>query len=390
MPYDVGIVMPVYKQSDEFLTLALKSILRQSYRKFRMIVVFDGAPSHTRRLVRTLIKEDKRIQTVSFPQNRGIATALNRGFEALSKHSQIRYYTWVSSDNVYRKDFIYTLRHAIRRQSTHTGLVYSSFRFIGDDHRPIFDDAMHQRHFEWMNQPKENLLDACFIGPSFLYKRRHAERTGPYQMEPVEDYDFWLRLTEHCDIHFVPKVLMDYRTNSRFSVTRKLHTTSHQQHRRWRVGFQSALYQARMRRGVLPALSVIVPVGSGLGSVRSIDRLYDQTFSNTEILIVDLNPNAAESRHVRRVADPRVRYLPLPGADLRRAVRHAAQECRADVALLWTSTLRPDAEHIQRVMTNYALGSALHNSSALHSLSGQSTFPTYVAWEQGLFATHAL
>ena len=41
---DVGVVMPVYKQKPAFLEAALQSVLKQTYAKFKLVIVIDGAP----------------------------------------------------------------------------------------------------------------------------------------------------------------------------------------------------------------------------------------------------------------------------------------------------------------------------------------------------------
>jgi glycosyltransferase involved in cell wall biosynthesis len=98
---DVGIVMPVYRQNLDHLRIALRSVLGQSYRNYRFVIVGDGAPED---VVRTLYEEtagDARVQIVLKPVNEGVAAALNLGFDMLMSDPAIEYLTWVSSDNFY-------------------------------------------------------------------------------------------------------------------------------------------------------------------------------------------------------------------------------------------------------------------------------------------------
>ncbi|PZD94747.1 hypothetical protein DNH61_17515 [Paenibacillus sambharensis] len=48
---DVGMVMPVYNQDPLYLTLAMNSVLEQSYPHFHLAVVIDGANEQTRNQV---------------------------------------------------------------------------------------------------------------------------------------------------------------------------------------------------------------------------------------------------------------------------------------------------------------------------------------------------
>lgn len=106
---DVGVVMPVYTQKPEFLRQALQSVLHQSFTNFRLVVVIDGAPD-MEPLVSSIIVEDPRVTVISYAQNRGIAHALNTGFDLLFSEPSIQYLSWVSSDNVYEPRFLEILR----------------------------------------------------------------------------------------------------------------------------------------------------------------------------------------------------------------------------------------------------------------------------------------
>lgn len=58
-------------------------------------------------------------------------------------------------------------------------------------------------------------------------------------MGPVEDYEYWLRLSELCEVVYVPVELMVYRVNSPESISTQLRT-SLPKHRFWRYKFNLA------------------------------------------------------------------------------------------------------------------------------------------------------
>lgn len=317
---DVGIVMPVYKQRGSYLRAAIRSVLKQSYRGFEFVIVLDGAPSRMERIAREESKSDRRVRIIRLKQNRGVAHALNRGFKELSRSKGIRYLTWVSSDNVYYREFVKTLRRSLRHNQSKVGLAYSNFRHVNENRIPL-KDPMVIGFKDWQRQPKENLLDTCFIGVSFMYKRRYATKVGKYGLEPVEDYDYWLRLTEHCDITYVPKALMDYRTNSSYSISRKL-ASSADQKRRWRYAFQLAKLRARRRRGIPEDTTVLFPIASAdEDTVAQLEALYDQYYSNFKLIILDMSPDGAVTRLLSQISDPRTAFLSAPSASIARAIR---------------------------------------------------------------------
>ncbi|MGO4373678.1 glycosyltransferase family A protein, partial [Paenibacillus sp. MCAF20] len=110
---DVGIVMPVYKQKTSFLQAAIRSVLKQRYRNFRLIIVIDGITANVVRTVRRETRRDSRVKVVSYRVNRGTSHALNTGFGMLMGDPGIQYLTWVSSDNIYFPQYVGTLRQSL-------------------------------------------------------------------------------------------------------------------------------------------------------------------------------------------------------------------------------------------------------------------------------------
>ncbi len=363
MAADVGIVMPVYRQKGSFLYKAIHSMRRQSYRHFHLVIVLDGAPSRMAQIVRRTIGHDKRIHVITLPKNGGVANALNRGFEYLAHNRRIRYLTWVSSDNVYHKDFIEALRRTLRHGGSHVGLAYSAFHFIKDDGQPVFDEETENAHALWMNQPKQNLLESCFIGASFLYKRRFAKKIVGYRWEPVEDYEYWLRLTEQCDIAYCGARLMDYRYDSELSLTRSIHGTA-SGHRRWREAFETVKLDARRRRGIPPELSVLCLASlPGESSLAGLESLYEQSFSNFEVLIVDTSPDSSIQTQAAAMKDPRSTWMSCPNMDPVSAVLTAFEATSAPLILLHGANHPIAIHHVRQLM-----------DSAYHGVVSPSSF----------------
>jgi glycosyltransferase involved in cell wall biosynthesis len=384
---DVGVVMPVYEQKSAYLKAAIRSILGQTYKRFKLVIVIDGASSKVEQVVRREVKGDARVRVIVKRKNQGVAKALNRGFKSLLRRKDIRYLTWVSSDNVYYPNYLSTLRRGIRHTSSRLGLVYSSFRQIDENGKPLYSDAQTAAHLNWQNQPKDNLLDDCFVGVSFMYKRRFAQLTGEYELEPVEDYDFWLRLTEHCEMKFLPTFLMDYRANAPYSISRQLASSKDQQ-RRWRHAFQLAKYQARRRRGITPETTIVVPVANGSNeSVQRVESVFDQYHSNFKVLVMDMSPNGEATSALAGISDPRAAFLSVPGMDELSASRVGARNAETPYTLVYGSQTSFDAYGLQSLLsvisgTGYDVMSAYHdasdgtmqfklNSSAVEPMQGQ-------------------
>lgn len=307
---DVGIVMPVYKQKAEYLRDSLESILNQNYTDYRLVIVIDGDPSMLE-IIRHKIEADSRITVIMNEHNMGVAVALNKGFEVLFADASIRYLTWVSSDNVYYPSYIEVLRHALYFGASKAGLVYSSFQSIDGQGNPIYDAYKLALQRRYQAQPEEKLLESSIIGVSFMYKAEVAKQIDGYRLAPVEDYDYWLRLTEKCEIRYIPVELMDYRVNSEWSVSATLHTK--EKHRNWRYTYHLARLQARQRRGISPYATVIYCLDEwNEAAEERLEACYEQTFSNYEIILIDQSSHGEIADQVVQIPHPTliVKYLP--------------------------------------------------------------------------------
>ncbi|MGN9169692.1 glycosyltransferase family 2 protein [Paenibacillus jamilae] len=320
---DTGIVMPLYKQDIGYLQAAISSVLAQSYRAFRFIIVIDGAPEMIEPALHAAMG-DPRVQLVTLPQNQGVSHALNRGFDELFKDPAIKYVTWVSSDNVYHSSFIERLRCELEQGPDSLGLVYSTFRQIDAAGNSLYDEQHQQALIRYQSQPHHELLNASIVGVSFMYKSQYARLIDGYRLQPVEDYDYWLRLTETCSMKFIPEILMDYRVDSAFSVSASLR--SQKEHRRWRHAFQIAKHEARARRGIPLEMTILMPITDMSQAEPLLDNLLEQHYSNCIVRLLDITPEQGASSLLEMMLDPRLIVTPRPHYSVKEALIQAIGE----------------------------------------------------------------
>lgn len=171
----VSIIMPTYNQA-KFLPTALDSILAQTFGDFELIACDDGSNDETSRIL-----HEYGVMTCRHPHNVGTAAAIN----SAAKHACGRWWTWVSSDNTYRQDWLDTLLAA---SDEDVGAIYSGFWYHEDGQQPLY-------HYEPHEPQKLINREDCYYGPSFLI------RSGIWQSHRGKishDYDNWLRVEESC------------------------------------------------------------------------------------------------------------------------------------------------------------------------------------------------
>jgi glycosyltransferase involved in cell wall biosynthesis len=315
--------MPVYYQNPNHLQQAILSILEQTYAAFRFIIVIDGA-AEMLEWVRLYTTDDTRVEIIENLENLGVAGALNVGFGNLLTDPDIRYLTWVSSDNQYDGQFLETLRRTLRQSPKEVGLAYSSFRSIDDNGTLLKSETELALLRQFQSQPIENILDSSMIGVSFMYRKEYALLAGGYRYAPIEDYDFWLRLTEVCGARYIPVELMNYRVNSAFSVSSTLHSA--EKHRNWRLMYHLTRKEARIRRGIPVETTVLFMSRTNDDSeIARVEALYEQLYSNYTLCFADLTSDCSIIPKVSQIPHPSVTYSWFPGSNELEVLYYASQ-----------------------------------------------------------------
>ena len=72
----ISVLTTVYN-GEEFIEETIKSVLNQSFKDFEYIIVDDGSTDNTRKIIKKLMKIDKRIKYVYYGKNRGYSNLHN-------------------------------------------------------------------------------------------------------------------------------------------------------------------------------------------------------------------------------------------------------------------------------------------------------------------------
>lgn len=331
---DVGIVMPVYKQKTSFLQAALRSVLKQKYRNFRLIVVIDGTTANVVRTVRKETSRDSRVKIVSYRVNRGTSHALNTGFAILNNDPSIQFLTWVSSDNIYFPNFVGKLRQSLMAAPEQVGFAYSCCYHINNNGKVLHSPPRQQLLRQWRGQPIANIIESCFIGASFMYRTSAAAAVGEYRYTPVEDYDYWLRLTEHCETIYLPIELMKYRVHSTHSMSRKL-ANSTALYRNKRYISQLIRHEARQRRQIPLETTIIFTHSNTPNQIERLNKLLEQNYYNFLCIVIDQSPNSELHQAVMKLPDPRVHYISMPMASEQDVFLKARELTQSSFALFY-------------------------------------------------------
>jgi glycosyltransferase involved in cell wall biosynthesis len=125
MRSDVCLAMPMYNQT-KFLTEALQSLLCQTYRDFRLIIVDDSTELAPGEIARQFAIKDNRITYIKNESRKGMVD----NWKACFQHAgPVDYFAWVSDHDVWHPEWLESLTRVLNTKAN-VVLVYPETVFI--------------------------------------------------------------------------------------------------------------------------------------------------------------------------------------------------------------------------------------------------------------------
>ncbi|MGI5977653.1 MAG: glycosyltransferase family 2 protein [Candidatus Limivicinus sp.] len=179
----ITVIMPAYN-AGEFIEGSVKSVLRQSYENFELIVVNDGSKDNTAELVEKIAAGDSRVRLITV-ENGGPAMARNRGLDAMGTDTD--YVMFLDADDEMTED---AMSYALSAAEKGAEFVMMGFTIINPDgsrrdyneHEEYLDesslgDALPRLYMaNMLNQVWAKLISAKLIRDGHL--RFHDYRWG--------------------------------------------------------------------------------------------------------------------------------------------------------------------------------------------------------------------
>jgi glycosyltransferase involved in cell wall biosynthesis len=212
--------MPVLNQ-EKYCHAAIESVRAQTLRNLELIVVNDGSTDRTPRILEKLAARDPRIRLFNRPRH-GIAASLNFGILVARAELLAR----ADADDLCMPDRIARQVDFLEGQPK-VAVLGGAMLAMTAKGRPV-------RHIAYQTDTSV-LRGQVFRGnpvahPAVMMRRSLVMKLGGYRriVEYAEDYDLWLRISEHADLANLPDVLVHYRlhdgmTTSRHSRRQALH-----------------------------------------------------------------------------------------------------------------------------------------------------------------------
>lgn len=201
----VSILMPCYN-AEKHLKDTLKSILNQTYKNFKLIVVNDSSTDSSLQILEHYAQLDDRIELISDNVNRGIIYRRNQ----LLRLATTQIACWADADDIYlpqriEKQLKFLLSH------TQFSAVSCDYVRMQDGHEQNITVAADRLSLEFM------ALNNAVFNPGAMFRMSLVNDNNVVfddRISGASDYQFWCDLARIMPIGQLNEPLVKYRIHS--------------------------------------------------------------------------------------------------------------------------------------------------------------------------------
>jgi len=205
-----SVLVPSYNHAT-YLRPALDSLIAQSASDWEAVVVDDGSTDESLAIAQAAAARDSRIRVVS-QTNGGVAAALNTA----AAHARGSWFCWLSADDLFAPTALATFAHAI---SAHPGarFFHANFHLLDEVSQTrrsyaTRPDCLAPRGEQIMGLFHHNYVN----GITVCFQRSLFTEVGPFDLgyPAAQDLEYWLRVAEHTDLHYLDSVVAVTRVHA--------------------------------------------------------------------------------------------------------------------------------------------------------------------------------
>ena len=199
----VSVIIPNYNYG-LYLGQAIESVLAQTYKNVEIIVVDDGSTDNSQQVLANYGDKIKWFKQT----NQGVSKARNRGIS----DSKGEIIAFLDSDDVWLPQKLEKQVHLLLSDSE-LGLVHcgnQEFDKSGKQLEKRLDGMAGYVAEEMLRWQRPVILGG---GSAVIVRRSVFDKVDGFDpnVSPVEDWEFYYRVSKNYKVGFVPEVLMNYR-----------------------------------------------------------------------------------------------------------------------------------------------------------------------------------
>lgn len=205
-----------YNQGN-YLEQAIESVLNQSYKDFKYLLIDDGSTDNTSEIIEKYSKKDNRIIPLILQKNPSLSKLINLSFCYIPYDAWL----WVPADDIVEETIVEKKLNKLTPYS-----IIFSYGIIIDSNS--IEKGRISYNWSSSKEFRERIWKECFIGMTgVMISRKTIELVGnfPEHMKFSEDYYWILKSTlfENIDYHYIPEFLYRKRIHQN-RLSNKYHT----------------------------------------------------------------------------------------------------------------------------------------------------------------------
>ncbi len=212
----IDILMATYN-GERYLKEQLDSILKQTYKKFNLIISDDASTDNTIKILKQYEQKDKRIKVFYNKKNKGFL----KNFEFLCQQARTNLCMFCDQDDVWKSNKIEKLYNFMKK--TNAVLSFCDMEITNQNletinpsfHQYIKKEKRCEKYNNFDLLKLENVISGC----SILVKKDIIKKSIPFPKE-IFVYDWWISLiaTQHGQITYLNEPLQYYRQHDSNSI----------------------------------------------------------------------------------------------------------------------------------------------------------------------------
>jgi|SRR6185312_2610488 len=197
----------------KYIANAINSVLGQNYPAIVIVVddhSTDGSIEYINEKFDNHIESGRLFVLQNTSSTCGPAIARNIGIEFASSFTDI--FGFLDADDIYLQDKVGKSVKYLEDEAI--GAVYSDYENFHEDTNILIREYKEP-------YSRTRLLQECIINNNSLVKKEALEKSGLYDpdLRTCEDYDLWLRVSEHYLLKHIPECLIRHTTHPQNSTS---------------------------------------------------------------------------------------------------------------------------------------------------------------------------
>lgn len=211
----ISVIIPSYNHS-QFIVASIESVLCQENVEIELLIADDGSSDDTISVI-SKYQSNPKVTIFANKVNQGAGVVTDQ----LIRHSKGDYIALLNSDDFWEGKHKLSKQLKFLEENPSFGACFGKARFVDQsgksinkltmDFGDVFDKGKNRSRGEWLRYFLS--YGNCLCHPTVLIRRECFEQLGTYKnsLRQLPDFDMWVNLLKHYDIHIFDDELVNFR-----------------------------------------------------------------------------------------------------------------------------------------------------------------------------------